>query len=148
MSVRKALIWGILARGKKIGRRTTICSKTTWELHKRNIIKVLLDISKQSACSRAGLAYICQMKSLQADRLLHGPKEGLEASPTTSQSPTLVWSWYLWMHVLDERFVFFFFGDDGRGFIKQGVKTYLMAPIISPLNSPNFFQRRMYSVWP
>jgi hypothetical protein len=31
-----------------------------------------------------------------------------------------------------------FFGDDDLGFPKDGVKTYLMAPI-SPHNSPAFF---------
>jgi hypothetical protein len=30
-----------------------------------------------------------------------------------------------------------FFGGDDRGFLKEGVKTYQMAPM-SPLNSPNF----------
>ncbi len=29
------------------------------------------------------------------------------------------------------------FGDDGRGFLKERVKTYLMPPM-SPLNSPIF----------
>ncbi len=31
-----------------------------------------------------------------------------------------------------------FFGGDDRGFLKEGVKTYLMAPM-RPLNSPTFF---------
>ncbi len=39
------------------------------------------------------------------------------------------------MHLLAERFGFFE-GDD-RGFFKEGVKTYLMAPIL-PLNLPSF----------
>ncbi len=39
------------------------------------------------------------------------------------------------MHLLAERFVFF--ESDDRGFLKEGAKTYLMAPM-SPLNSPTF----------
>jgi hypothetical protein len=31
--------------------------------------------------------------------------------------------------------LFFFFGDD-RGFLKDVIKSYQMAPIMSPLNSP------------
>jgi hypothetical protein len=38
------------------------------------------------------------------------------------------------MHLLTERFIFW--GDD-RGFLKGGVKAYLMAPM-SSLNSPFF----------
>jgi hypothetical protein len=40
------------------------------------------------------------------------------------------------MHHLAERF--FFFGGDYQGFLKEGVKTYLVAPM-SPFNSPKFF---------
>jgi hypothetical protein len=32
-----------------------------------------------------------------------------------------------------------FFESDDRGFLKEGVKTYLMAPISPRLNSPTFF---------
>jgi hypothetical protein len=32
----------------------------------------------------------------------------------------------------------FFFGVEHPGFLKEGVKTYLMTPIL-PLNSPTFF---------
>jgi hypothetical protein len=39
-----------------------------------------------------------------------------------------------------------FFGIEHWGFLKEGVKTYLMAPM-SPLNSPTFFHRRIYSLW-
>jgi hypothetical protein len=41
------------------------------------------------------------------------------------------------MHLLAERFVFFLGGDD-RGVLKEGVKTYLMAPM-APLNLPTVF---------
>jgi hypothetical protein len=39
-----------------------------------------------------------------------------------------------------------FFGVAHRGFLKEGVKTYLMAPM-SPLNSPPFLHRHIYSLW-
>jgi hypothetical protein len=39
------------------------------------------------------------------------------------------------MHLLAERFIL---GGDDRGFLKAGVKTYLMVPVM-PLNSPIFF---------
>jgi hypothetical protein len=47
-----------------------------------------------------------------------------------------------------------FFGGDDRGSLKEGVKTYLMAPM-SPLNSPIFFFLfflssfclHFYSIW-
>ncbi len=38
----------------------------------------------------------------------------------------------------------FFVGDD-RGILKEGVKTFLMAPM-SPLNSPTFFHLHIYSL--
>ncbi len=58
------------------------------------------------------------------------------------QFPIQARKWYLQMHLLDERFVFFR-GDD-RGFVKEGVKTYLMAPL-SPLNSS--FCLHIYSLY-
>jgi hypothetical protein len=39
-----------------------------------------------------------------------------------------------------------FFGDDDRGFLKEGVKTYKMA-LMWPLNSPTFFYLHIYSLW-
>jgi hypothetical protein len=47
------------------------------------------------------------------------------------------------MHLLDERFGFW--GGDDRGFLKEVVKTYLMAPMSLP-NSPIFFPV-IYSPW-
>jgi hypothetical protein len=46
------------------------------------------------------------------------------------------------MHLLAEGFVF---GGDDRCFLKEGVKTYLMAPI-SPLQLANFCLH-IYSLW-
>ncbi len=50
------------------------------------------------------------------------------------------------MHLLAAQF--FFHGDDW-GFVKEGVKTYLMAPM-SPLTSPgrNFFCLPIHQLWP
>jgi hypothetical protein len=50
----------------------------------------------------------------------------------TWQYQTPAWKWYLQTHLLAERFVFL--GVDDRGFLKEEVKTYLMAPM-SILNS-------------
>jgi hypothetical protein len=50
------------------------------------------------------------------------------------QFQTPAWKQYLQMHLLAERFVFFFAGDN-RDFLKEGVKAYLIAPI-----SPTFFR--------
>jgi hypothetical protein len=36
-----------------------------------------------------------------------------------------------------------FLGDDDRGFLKEGIKTYLMAPM-SPLNLPIIFRLHTY----
>jgi hypothetical protein len=52
---------------------------------------------------------------------------------------TLAWKEYLQMHVLASCFA----GDDW-GLLKEGVKTYLMAPM-SHLNSPIFFGLHIYS---
>jgi hypothetical protein len=38
-----------------------------------------------------------------------------------------------------------FFGDEHRGFLNEGVKTYHMKPM-SPLNLPIFFRLRIYSL--
>ncbi len=38
-----------------------------------------------------------------------------------------------------------FLGVENPGFLKEGVKTYLMAPML-PLNTPTFFHRRIYSL--
>jgi hypothetical protein len=47
------------------------------------------------------------------------------------------------MPLLAERF----FGSDNRGFLKEGVKTYLMAPM-SPLKLANlFFCLHIYVLW-
>ncbi len=48
------------------------------------------------------------------------------------------------MHLLAKRFIF---GSDDRGFLKDGVNAYLMAPM-SPLLSPIFFCLHIYSLWP
>jgi hypothetical protein len=42
------------------------------------------------------------------------------------------------MDLLDERFVFFIKKTDDRGFLKEEIKTYLMAPM-SSLDSPTRF---------
>ncbi len=44
------------------------------------------------------------------------------------------------------------FGENDRGFLKEGVKAYVMAPLLS-LNSPTFFLLHIYSLcyrvtWP
>ncbi len=59
------------------------------------------------------------------------------------QFQTPAWKRYLQMHLLTERF--FFVGDDW-GFLQEGMKTYLMAPM-SPLNSPTIFpSSHLYSM--
>jgi hypothetical protein len=47
---------------------------------------------------------------------------------------------------LNGSFFFFFFRFDDQGFLREGVKTYLMAPM-SPLNSQLFFCIHIYSLW-
>jgi hypothetical protein len=59
------------------------------------------------------------------------------------QFQTHAWKLYLQMHLLAERFVF---GGDERGFLKEGVKAFLTAPM-SPLNSPTFFRLHICSLW-
>jgi hypothetical protein len=53
------------------------------------------------------------------------------------------------MHLLAARFGFFFLGD-GKGFLKEGVKSYLMAPI-SHLNLPThyliYLSSHLYSLY-
>jgi hypothetical protein len=36
-------------------------------------------------------------------------------------------------------FSFFFFCGGGQNLLKEGVKTYVLAPAVSPLDSPTFF---------
>ncbi len=48
------------------------------------------------------------------------------------------------MHLLAERFVFW--GGDDQGFLKEGFKTYLTAPM-SPINSTFFVSLHPFSIW-
>jgi hypothetical protein len=52
------------------------------------------------------------------------------------QFQTSTWKRYLQMHLLTERF---FFRCDAWGFLKHGVKTYLMAPMLLHNSSTFFF---------
>ncbi len=57
---------------------------------------------------------------------------------------TPVWKQYLQMHLVAEQF---FYGSDDRGFLKEGVKTYLMAPMSPLVSHKFFFCLHIYSLW-